>query len=336
MLPVSRAGAAPDSRPARLLMALLLLAVIAFVVSTIPGVRAATGFETVGFDPLVDGWLQGGGYVTAAALAASGPSLAGGPRDRAWLAAAVAARALGFVLFLASSAANNRRPSVGGRRGLAGDVRADAGRAGRAGPAPHPPAVAALVLDAAVGRSRPPRSPSRCSTRPCCRSPRRGPARRGRGQPRLSRAGPDAARGVIGMLLGYGWRPPPAAWALAAGVVGFAVIDGVFVYQSAGRDLPARDAALLRARWPSWRWSPSPAGSPASRAGAGSRCPTSCCRGSSPSSASGCWSSPRSAGSRRASSSPARGWRWPSRGPACLSGRCGRWPSTGARRVPTS
>ena len=69
MLPVSRAGAAPDSRPARLLMALLLLAVLAFVVSTIPGVRAATGFVTVGFDQLMDGWLQGGGYIIAAALA---------------------------------------------------------------------------------------------------------------------------------------------------------------------------------------------------------------------------------------------------------------------------
>ena len=37
----------------------------------------------------------------------------------------------------------------------------------------------------------------------------------------------------IGVLLAYEFRPPPAAWVLAAGVVGFAVVDAIFVYQSA-------------------------------------------------------------------------------------------------------
>jgi len=37
----------------------------------------------------------------------------------------------------------------------------------------------------------------------------------------------------VGVLLAYEWHPPPAAWLLAAGVIGFAIVDGIFVYQSA-------------------------------------------------------------------------------------------------------
>ncbi len=86
-----------SSRPAQALVALLVLELIVFTVSTVPGVRSAPGF-----DPLLDGWLQGAGYVTAAALAVLRPLTSA--VDRAiwvWLAAAVVARALGFVLFLA-------------------------------------------------------------------------------------------------------------------------------------------------------------------------------------------------------------------------------------------
>ena len=69
----------------------------AFVVTTIPGVRS-----TVGFDPILDGWLQGGSYALLAALAWTRPLLF--VRDRglwASVATAVTFRALGFLLFLA-------------------------------------------------------------------------------------------------------------------------------------------------------------------------------------------------------------------------------------------
>jgi len=38
---------------------------------------------------------------------------------------------------------------------------------------------------------------------------------------------------IIGVLMILGRRTPPAVWAVAAGIVAFAVIDGIFVYQSA-------------------------------------------------------------------------------------------------------
>jgi hypothetical protein len=86
-----------SSRVAMVLLALLVLEVAAFTVATIPGVRASGGF-----DALIDGWLQGAGYVTAAALAVLRPLTSAVDRwVWSWLAAAVVARAVGFVLFLA-------------------------------------------------------------------------------------------------------------------------------------------------------------------------------------------------------------------------------------------
>ena len=236
MLPVSRAGAAPDSRPARLLMALLLLAVIAFVVSTIPGVRAATGFETVGFDPLLDGWLQGGGYVIAAALALLRPFASRVDRAIwAWLAAAVTVRALGFVLFLAFVRRQQPPPfpSVADAAWLAMYVLMLAGLVELARRRTRRVSVP-LVLDAAVGVLAAAALavallyPSVLSlTAPGTPS----------GAVAVNLAYPvlDLMLLVafVGVLLAYEWHPPPAAWVLAAGVVGFAVIDGVFVYQSA-------------------------------------------------------------------------------------------------------
>src|SRR5688572_26379576 len=91
-----RAGRGRPPRPARMLIALLVLEVAVFFVSTVPGVRAESGF-----DPLFDGWLQGAGYVTAAVVAAYRPLASAVDRPVwAWLAAGLGARALGFVLFL--------------------------------------------------------------------------------------------------------------------------------------------------------------------------------------------------------------------------------------------
>ncbi len=91
----------PASRGARATFAVqiaLLLAVACFVVSTVPSFRPAGA----GFIPLIDGWVQGSAYVLCAVLAALRPATS--PVQRLlWslVAAALAARALGFVLYLA-------------------------------------------------------------------------------------------------------------------------------------------------------------------------------------------------------------------------------------------
>ena len=84
-------------RVVRLLVVALLLEVAGFLVTTVPGVR-----QSQGFDPLVDGWLQGFGYVTAASLALSRAAVRTSDRIAwGWIALALVGRALGFVLWLA-------------------------------------------------------------------------------------------------------------------------------------------------------------------------------------------------------------------------------------------
>jgi PAS domain S-box-containing protein len=78
------------------MMAVLGMVLAAFAVTTIPGVRAVPGF-----DARFDGWLQCGGYVAAAAVAVTRPVAR--PAHRAlwaWIAAALALRAVGFLVFV--------------------------------------------------------------------------------------------------------------------------------------------------------------------------------------------------------------------------------------------
>jgi diguanylate cyclase (GGDEF)-like protein len=233
-------GAAPRTRSTRrpraslvadLLIGLLLLEVAAFFVGTLPGIR-----DTPGFSPLLDGWLQGAGYVTAAAVAAMRPLLSA--VDRAvwvWLAAALAARALGFVLFLGFVRTQDPLPypSVADAAWLSmygfmlvGLVLLARRRALRVS--------TALVLDAVVGVL----AAAAVAVAMLY-------------QTVLSLAAPGTPSAVVavnlaypvldlallvvfvGVLLAYEYRPPLAAWVLAVGVIGFAVVDGIFVYQSA-------------------------------------------------------------------------------------------------------
>ena len=78
------------------LAALAGLLVVAFSVTTIPGVRSGTTFHTA-----YDGWLQGTAYVVLALVAVARP-LTGRADRMLWglLGLAVFLRALGFVLFL--------------------------------------------------------------------------------------------------------------------------------------------------------------------------------------------------------------------------------------------
>jgi diguanylate cyclase len=213
------------------ILLLLLVEVAAFVVSTLPGVRDGDGFS-----PLFDGWLQGMGYVTAAALALLRPLTRAADREIwAWFAAAVAARALGFVVYLAAVRRQEPPPypSLADACWLAmyllmavALVRLARLRMRRLS--------LTLVLDAAVGALAAAAIavwllyPTVLSlTAP------RTPA----GVVAVDLAYPVLDTMLLVVFLGvlpvYGWRLSPATGALAVGIVGIAVVDGAYVYQVA-------------------------------------------------------------------------------------------------------
>ncbi len=89
-------GYASRRRTVWALGSLLTICVAAVAARALPGIGDQTGF-----DPLLDGWAKGAAYLTAAGLAALRP-LTSPVRRRAWswIAAALAARAAGFVVHL--------------------------------------------------------------------------------------------------------------------------------------------------------------------------------------------------------------------------------------------
>ena len=218
--------------PARVLLALLVLEIVVFTV-----VDGSRGPQPAGFDPLIDGWLQGAGYVTAAALAAPPAADVVGATARSGRGSPRRSRP-------ARSASCCSSPSSGGRsrcptrlsptpRGCRCTCRCwsdwsawpGCGRAGCRRPS---------CSTAPWARWRPRPSRSRCCTRPSCRSPHPGRPRRSSWSTWPIRSLDLALLVVvIGLLVVFEWRAPPAVWALAAGIVGFAVIDCVFVYLSA-------------------------------------------------------------------------------------------------------
>jgi diguanylate cyclase (GGDEF)-like protein len=220
-----------SSRTAQVLLGLLVLEIAAFTVSTVPGVRSSPGF-----DPLIDGWLQGAGYVTAAALAILRPLTS--TTDRTiwgWLAAAVTGRALGFVVFLGFVRLQDPppHPSLADAGwlsmylfllfGLVGLARVRTLRLSTT-----------LLLDGAVGAL------AAAAVAVALLYPTM-----------LSLSAPGTPAGtvvvnlaypvldvaifvvVIGLLMILEWQAPPAVWALTAGLAGFAVVDCIFVYLSA-------------------------------------------------------------------------------------------------------
>ena len=220
-----------SSRIARLLLALLVLEIAVFTASTVPGVRSSPGF-----DPLLDGWLQGAGYVTAAALAVLRPLTS--TTDRAiwsWLAAAVVARALGFVLFLGVVRLQDPPPypSVADAGwlamylflmvGLVGLARLRTLRLsttllldGAVGALAATAFAVAVLYPAVLALSAPGTPPAVVVVN-------------------LAYPVLDVAVFVVvvGLLMILEWQAPPAVWALAAGIAGFAVVDCAFVYLAA-------------------------------------------------------------------------------------------------------
>ena len=207
--------------------------------------RASTRCSTAG--------CRAPAYVTAAVAGRrSGPLTS--PVDRAiwaWLAAAVAGPRAGLRALPRRRAAAGPPPypSVADA-GLAGDVRASCSPGWSGWPGVRTRRLSTpLVLDA---RGRRPggrgASRSRCCTGPSLSLAAPGhPGAARRGQPGLSRARPDPPRRLHRRAAGP--RVAPAAGRLGAGrraSSGFAVIDGVFVYQSAAGTFRPGHAAVRR------------------------------------------------------------------------------------------
>jgi PAS domain S-box-containing protein len=210
--------------------ALLGALVVAFAVTTIPGVRSSPGF-----DVRFDGWLQCGGYVVAATLAMARPVIRSARRALwGWIAASLALRAVGFlvyVLFVRTDQGPPTSPSWADAAWLASSGTLLVGlwllsrvHAPRRSPT--------LVLDALVGGltaaavavavlDRALRAPSAPGTL-------------------MDLAAPSFVYPFIdvallalagGLLSARQARVSPALAALSIGILGFAVVDCVFLYQ---------------------------------------------------------------------------------------------------------
>src|SRR5919112_936684 len=212
------------------LQVLLLCELVVFSVSTVPGVRSATGFHV----PL-DGWLQAAGYVTAALVALLRTVL--GRADRAlWgvVAAALVARAAGFVAFLAVVRTQRPMPmpSIADVAWLTMELLL-MGALVVLARARLPRLSTALALDGLVGLLATAGFAVALVWRPLVHTMTSG------GTPaaiatNLAYPVLDVALllAITTVLIAFEWSPPPAVWALGAGTVGFAVTDGIFLFQS--------------------------------------------------------------------------------------------------------
>jgi diguanylate cyclase (GGDEF)-like protein len=188
------------------------------------------------FAPLIDGWLQGAGYVSCAVLVMLRPLWTRRDR-RAWTTVAIAMslRAAAFVIHLTFLRTRDPVPypslaDVGwiGMSLLLVFALADVIHAR------FRRLTTNLVLDGIVGA---------CATAGIALAFLPSTVRD------LSPAGTDSAAVitnglypvldvvllllVLGALLGYHWHPPPALWVFAAGITGFAILDATFLYQVA-------------------------------------------------------------------------------------------------------
>ena len=211
-----------------------MVLLLVYAGSTLPGMRSGEGFV-----PLVDGWVQGTGYVAVAVLCLlrAGRSSPDG-RLWAWMSVALACRSVGFVLFL--SVVRLERPvpypsvadafwlatyvfvmaglasAVRGRvRGLPLELALD----GLAGALATAALTTAFLFETLVSRVRPPAPVSVVVTN-------------------LSYPMLDVMVlvTVLGVMATWSWQPPRALWLLALGLMGFAVTDIVFLIQVTAGD----------------------------------------------------------------------------------------------------
>lgn len=245
-LPAEHARAGLRMRAVHGVQIALLLAVAVFCASTVPAVRARM---PPGFVVPVDGWLQGAAYVLTALLAAL--RVPGSERYWsvwAWFAAALAARAVAFLAYLAHVRWQDPLPYpsiadvgwlVSGACmmiGLVALVRAS-----------HARLTASLALDGIIGGLA-------VAAISLAVLEQTLQALTAPGTP-LAVIVTNVAYPVIdlalllvivGVLVAYRWRPPLPVWALGAGVVGFAVLDGTFLFQAvAGTFRPGTPLSAL-------------------------------------------------------------------------------------------
>jgi signal transduction histidine kinase/CheY-like chemotaxis protein/HPt (histidine-containing phosphotransfer) domain-containing protein len=220
------------ARLGRIVMVLLVVEIVVFAISTVPGVRSQPGFSV-----LFDGWIQGATYVTAAVLC--GLRVVASPVDRgvwAWFAGALALRALGFVIYLSIIRTLDPQPypSFSDYLWLAMPVLLFIGLVALA--RAHATAVApTLWLDALVGALAISgiAVTTLWGTLDALTAPGTPPAAL---VTNVAYPLTDLALllAILGVLVAFDWRPPPAVWLLGAGIAGFAVVDSIFLYQIAG------------------------------------------------------------------------------------------------------
>jgi diguanylate cyclase (GGDEF)-like protein len=205
--------------------------VLVVVIASLPEIRGERGF-----DPLIDGWLEGTAYVLAAALCLLRPAVS--PTERRvwrWIGLALAARAVGFVLFLSYVRWLDPvpYPSAADAAWLAGYVLLAIGLV-VFGLARIRRATRNLLLDAAVGALA--IAAISIALLHDTLVDLTGPGVAGSAVA-VNLAYPIAGIAVLIVLLGVlaslEWRPPAWIWMLAAGVAGVAILDGVSLYQVA-------------------------------------------------------------------------------------------------------
>jgi PAS domain S-box-containing protein len=227
---------------------LLLALVGAFSLSTVPGVRSAAGFDP-GFAPVLDGWLQGAAYVLCAVVASLRPATNRLDR-RLWtlVAAAVALRALAFVLFLGFARRQDPvpYPSVADVGWLAAGVLLVVALAYLIR-ASAPRLSVSTLLDAVLGALTVAGLASVPMYDALLDLPGDGtPA----GAVATNLAYPllDVVLLILvtGLMVVVGWRPTCTELVLAVAVVGFAVVDAVFLFEvSAGTFRPGSYLSAL-------------------------------------------------------------------------------------------
>jgi PAS domain S-box-containing protein len=209
----------------------LAVAVAAFALTTVPGVRGSPGFDT-----RYDGWLQLGGYAMAAAVAVARP-VARRQHRTLWslVAGALVLRACAFVVFVlfVRREQPSSYPSMADFAWLASAgvllialwqvSRIDAPRRSRT-----------LVLDALLGGVTAAAVAVALLYGTLVRLTAPGTTEdvvvTNLAYPLLDVALLTLA---VGLLAARQWRISPAVAALSTGMAGFAVVDAVFLYQSA-------------------------------------------------------------------------------------------------------
>jgi diguanylate cyclase (GGDEF)-like protein len=207
---------------------------LVFAVSVLPGMRTGDGFV-----PLIDGWVQGTGYVAVALLCL----LRAGRRHPdgslwAWIGVALLCRAVGFVLFLSVVRLEQPPPypsvadafwlvtyafvmvglvsAVRGRvRGLPLELALD----GLTGALATAAVATTFLFGTLVARVEQPAPVSVVVTN-------------------LAYPVMDVMLlvTVLGVLVAWSWQAPPALWVLALGIAGFAVTDIVFLVEVTAGD----------------------------------------------------------------------------------------------------